>query len=78
MLVEVKGVERSVVDSARAAINDLLAYRRAFEPVLGKQTEAYGIGIAWGADLEPKETAEIVLCTPDTIPGALAVLGLLS
>jgi hypothetical protein len=30
--------------------------------------QAYGIGIAWGADLEPKETAEIVLCSPDTIP----------
>jgi hypothetical protein len=76
VLVEVKGIERSVEDSARAAINDLLAYRRAFEPVLGKQTDAYGIGIAWGAELEPKGTDEIVLCSPDTIPGALSVLGL--
>jgi hypothetical protein len=71
LLIEVKGVERSVGDSARAAASDLLAYRRAFDPVLRPQTRPYGIGVAWGSHLNPDPTSEIVLCTPDTLPTAL-------
>lgn len=74
-LIEVKGgTERSVADSARAATLDLLAYRRAFGPTLGRQTGPYGLGYAWGAELEPASGSEIVLCTPDTLPTALKLL----
>jgi hypothetical protein len=71
LLIEVKGVERSVAESARAAASDLLAYRRAFDPVLSAQPGPYGIGVAWGSDLAPDESSEVILCTPDTLPRAL-------
>ena len=68
---EVKGVERAVEKSARAAILDLLAYRRAFDTVLATQDGPYGLGVAWGQALTPRAESEIVLCSPDTIPAAL-------
>jgi hypothetical protein len=75
LLIEVKGGERAVAQSARAAAYDLLAYRTAFAPVLSAQDGyPYGLGIAWGTDLEPSSTGEIVLCTPDTIRKALSQL----
>ena len=73
LLVEVKGIQRGVVKSARAAANDLLAYRRAFETALRGNT-VYGLGIAWGSDLRPKVESEICLCTPDTVGIALRML----
>jgi hypothetical protein len=72
VLVEVKGGERPVTDSARRAALDLLAYRRAFNGVLRLQPEPYGLGIAWGKELTPSADSELVLCTPDTIGLALA------
>lgn len=72
LLIEVKGVEERVRDYARGALFDLLAYRRAFGPVLREQTSAYGIGVAWGRELAPAATGdEVVLCTPDTLGVAL-------
>ena len=74
-LFEVKGgVKRSVADSASAAARDLLAYRRAFAPVLGQQTEPYGLGYAWGEWLAPSFGGDITLCTPDTLSDALVGL----
>lgn len=72
LLIEVKGIERSVAASARAAASDLFAYRRAFDPMLRSQTAPYGIGVAWGSELTPDESSEVILCTPDTLPTALA------
>jgi hypothetical protein len=69
-MLEVKGLERSVARSARAAARDLLAYRRAFEATLAGQATAYGIGIAWGRHVVPA-LGEIILCSPDTIGEAL-------
>lgn len=75
ILIEVKGgPKRGVADNARAAALDLLAYRRAYDPVLGKQTTAYGLGYAWGRELEPEPNTEITLCTPDQLAHALATL----
>jgi hypothetical protein len=74
ILVEVKGVQRPVADSARVAALDLLAYRRAFDPVLSDIREPYGLGIAWGAGLAPSCESEICLCTPDTVGTALSRL----
>jgi hypothetical protein len=71
LVVEVKGVQRDVTASARAALLDLLAYRRAFEPVLANAPSPYGLGIAWGAELEPSSEREIALCSPDQIGTAL-------
>jgi hypothetical protein len=71
ILVEVKGLHRPVQDSARAAVQDLLAYRRAFSPMLDRQSGAYGVGVAWGEQLKPSGSAEILLCSPDTITDAL-------
>lgn len=74
LLIEVKGGERSVVGSARAAAYDLLAYRTAFGANLEEQSGAYGLGIAWGSGLEPRFSTGISLCTPDKLPEALAGL----
>ena len=75
VLIEVKGVDRSVADSARHAVSDLLAYRRAFDPVLSEQPGPYGVGVAWGELVKPSTTqADVVLCSPDTIPAALKVV----
>jgi hypothetical protein len=72
LLIEVKGGERPVAQSARAAAYDLLAYRTAFAPALSAQDGyPYGLGIAWGLDLDPSLAGEIVLCTPDRIRDAL-------
>jgi hypothetical protein len=76
VVVEAKlGITRSVEDSARAALQDLLGYRRAFDEVLAQQDGPYGLGLAWGADLAASED-EILLCSPDQIGQALALLDL--
>ena len=74
ILVEVKGLERRVEESARAAARELLSYRRALSPILSRQTGPYGIGIAWGAELDPAASDELILCTPDRIEDALAIV----
>ena len=49
LVIEAKmGTRRSVEDSARAALNDLLAYRRVFDESLRNVPQPYGIGIVWG------------------------------
>jgi hypothetical protein len=74
LMLEVKGVEDSAAGSARRAARDLLMYRRAFDPILGKQEGVYGIGIAWGADIRPATAGdEILLCSPDTLGDALEI-----
>lgn len=70
LLVEMKmggatGAGRTVEDSARAALHDLLAYRRDFEDVF-RGDEPYGLGIAWGSDLQVQR-GEVMLSTPDTL-----------
>jgi hypothetical protein len=70
LLIEVKLYDQ-VQDGARAALQNLLAYRRAFDARLEGSDGVYGLGISWGADLQPKP-AEIMLCTPDTIPAAIS------
>jgi hypothetical protein len=72
LLIEVKGVQRSVEKSARQALLDLLAYRQAFSPVIDQQPGTYGLGIAWGADVQPATGCDIALCSPDTILTAIA------
>ena len=69
LLVEVK-LYGHVEDGARAALQNLLAYRRTFDTRLAGSAGIYGLGIAWGANLQPTP-AEIMLCTPDTIPAAI-------
>jgi hypothetical protein len=72
VLLEVKGgPKREVMQSARAAATDLLAYRRAFDATLSHQSRSYGVGIAWGAAMPPATEGEIRLCTPDTLGAAL-------
>ena len=71
LLIEVKGGTRPVEVSARAALLDLLAYRRAYEPAL-KRSTWYGLGIAFGAELAPSVLSEIRIATPDTMHDALA------
>jgi hypothetical protein len=73
LLIEVKGgPKRRVADNARAGALDLLAYRRAYAPVLDHQDGPYGLAYAWGRGLEPTTDTEITLCTPDTLADALA------
>jgi hypothetical protein len=71
LLVEVKGGERKIEESARAALLDLLAYRSAFSYALADAPAPYGLGLAWGAELEPSREGEILLCSPDHLPEAL-------
>lgn len=72
LVIEAKGGSRDVADSARAATFDLLAYRTAFEDVLGPQQTPYGLGVVWGSELEAAPGDDIALCTPDTLTSALA------
>jgi hypothetical protein len=74
LLVEVKGVERRVDESARAAARDLLMYRRAFHAVLDHQPTMYGLGVAWGAEVQPSLGSEIALASPDTLSEALTLV----
>jgi hypothetical protein len=71
LVIEVKGGKHDVARYAVAALQDLLAYRRSFEPTLG-QAARYGVGIAFGRALQPDLNAEVALCTPDTLSQALA------
>jgi len=50
---------------------DLLAYRAAFGLALDEQPVPFGLGIAFGAELIPSPTSELMLCTPDTLTEAL-------
>lgn len=70
LLIEVKGGARRVEHSARAALIDLLAYRRAFEPAL-VGCSRYGLGVAFGAELKADTDGEIGLVTPDSLEAAL-------
>jgi hypothetical protein len=71
LLIEAKGGERRVDHSARAATFDLLAYRTAFGRVLANQAAPFGLGIAFGADLDPSPTSDVMLCSQDMIAAAL-------
>lgn len=71
LLVEVKGGQKAGTKYARDAVQNLLAYRRAFDPVLAPVKTQYGLGIAWGKELKPAATSEIALCTPDHIQDGL-------
>jgi hypothetical protein len=70
-VIEVKGGKHDVARYAVAALQDLLAYRRSFEPALDHATR-YGVGIAFGRELQLDLDAEVALCTPDTLATALA------
>lgn len=70
LVIEIKGGKYEVARYAVAALQDLLAYRRSFEPALSQSTR-YGVGIAFGRALQPDLDAEVALCTPDTLPQAL-------
>jgi hypothetical protein len=75
VLIEVKGgPKRGVAENARAGALDLMAYRRAYTPVLGEQDGPYGLAYAWGRGLEPAANAEVTMCTPDKLHVALALM----
>jgi hypothetical protein len=75
ILVEVKGLRRRTVGTAaRAALQKLFAYRRAFAAVLTAQQAPYGLGVAWGRELSPSPDAEVLLCTPDHLNEATELL----
>jgi hypothetical protein len=71
LLVECKSSKSGVIDAARKAVNDLLAYRRAFSSLLDAQPEPYGLGLAWGRELEAHTGSEIMLATADTLYSAM-------
>ncbi len=73
LLIECKLSEGGIVaKAARRALFDLLAYRRAFRDELDKQAgKPYGLGLAWGEQLEPDLEAEIMLATTDTLAAAI-------
>lgn len=69
-IVEVK-YRRSASDAVRASLLDLLAYRDNYRDA-GVPLRLAGIG--WGAELSPREGADILLCTPDRIGDLVALL----
>jgi hypothetical protein len=70
-LIEAKmGRSRDLAGSARAALFDLLAYRSAFAAVLDGQAGPYGLGVAWGAGLDPDD-GDVMLTSPDRLSTAL-------
>jgi hypothetical protein len=74
ILVEVKGIEANLKSYARSATFDLLAYRHSFGEALDGADRPWGLGVAWGSGLEPRDTSEVCLCTPDTLGAALQLL----
>jgi hypothetical protein len=63
---------RTVLHSARTALLDLLAYRRAFDvPLAG--LHRYGLVVAWGGELKPNAAEEIMLCTQGQNHAAIGV-----
>jgi hypothetical protein len=74
LLAECKLRSMDVGRAAREALADLLAYRRAFDATLTTARSPYGMGIAWGAGLNPASNSEIVLCTPDTLSEAVRLI----
>ena len=71
LVIEAKmGTERTVQDSARACLLDLLAYDKAFSTGLSSTTEPVGLGIAWGSGLTPTPS-RYMLATHDAIKEAL-------
>jgi hypothetical protein len=75
VMLEVKwGVQRDVAQLARAALSDLMGYRRAFNKSLSDQSGPYGIGYVWGEGLLPASDSEVLLCTPDTLEDALPLV----
>jgi hypothetical protein len=75
ILVEVKGLHRRTVElAARAALQKLFVYRRAFGAALSRQEPPYGLGVAWGRELSPQADSEVLLCTPDRLSNATELL----
>ncbi|MDW5597437.1 hypothetical protein VSS74_24020 [Conexibacter stalactiti] len=75
VLIEVKSGRGAPSGLARSTARDLMMYRHAFERALAPQAGVYGIGYAWGAELTPRVSDGLVLCTPDTLPAALVAAG---
>lgn len=71
LLVECKLTQGGVIKGARAALFDLLAYRRNFHDALTGTGEPYGLGITWGEGIRPHAQSEVVLSTIDTLGEAL-------
>jgi len=67
------GTKRSAEASARAALHDLFAYRRAFAAALDSQTGPYGAGFVWGQGLAPAE-GEVLLASHDSIDAVINML----
>jgi len=63
---------RSMQESARDTLKDLLMYRHDFSDVLRGQVGPYGLGVAWGGGLSPREE-EVMLASPDMLSDALAI-----
>jgi hypothetical protein len=75
VLLEVKGGTGRVEAYARAALQNLLAYRQdAGELFPEGAVEPFGLGVAWGAELVPMVDGPIALCTPDTLGEAVGKL----
>jgi hypothetical protein len=75
VLLEVKGGQDGGVEAyARAALQNLLAYRADASDLLEGSTSPYGLAVAWGAELSPVVDGAVALCTPDTIGEAIEAL----
>lgn len=68
--VEVKYRARAQ-DAVRAALFDLLAYRDNYQ---GAAADVRLLGVGWGQGLSPTAGAEVLLCTPDYVDQAVALL----
>jgi hypothetical protein len=75
VLLEVKGGGGGTVEGyARAALQNLLAYRQDARDLLEGSAEPYGLGVVWGEQLTPVVDGAVALCTPDTIGEAVEAL----
>jgi hypothetical protein len=73
LLIEMKSGDIGGPKLARRALRDLFMYRTAFASTLTRQTDLYGLGIAWGSELLPHIHEGVSLCTPDHIGDALSL-----
>lgn len=73
LLAEAKmGANRRPATLARRALLDLLAYESAYSARVSTQTAPVGLGMVWGAGLEPAPR-RIMLATPDRLFSALSM-----
>jgi hypothetical protein len=69
--IEAHTYSERAADAVRDALFDLLAYQQTYQAT---SADMRFIGVGWGQGLQPSPGSPVLLCTPDRIPDALALV----